>query len=168
MSKKQLIEVAERLREIIPGIRSLSVDGTRELGYLVVAERMKSRGGRRTYDIPAWLLSEGTRRLTAMYALLTATPRPALLAIEEIENGLDPWTLEAVFRDLRGASQSGTQILLTTHSPFLLDHVALKEVIHVHRSDGDTAYTPIESYDDVVKYAGQVPPGAMYLSDYMK
>lgn len=167
-TKKQLAEVADRLREIIPGIRSLSIEGNRDIGYLAAHERMKSKGGRRTYEIPAWLLSEGTRRLTALYSLLTLNPRPPLLAIEEIENGLDPWTLEAVFRDLRAASQTGTQILLTTHSPFLLDHVDVREIIHVQRSDGDTSYTPISQYSDVARYLGAVPPGAMYLSDYMK
>ena len=105
-----------------------------------VAERMKSRGAMATYEIPSWLLSEGTRRLTAIFALLVHPRRPSLLVIEEIENGLDPWTLAIVFQHLRAASQSGVQVVLTTHSPYLLDHVEPDDVLVVERVAGHTRF----------------------------
>ena len=62
---------------------------------------------------------------------LEARPRPSVLIVEEIENGLDPWTLEFVFQALRDASTEadGTQVIVTTHSPFLLDHVRGLELL---------------------------------------
>ncbi len=92
----------------------------------------------------------------------------ALLVIEEIENGLDPWTLQHVFRDLREAADEGVQVVVTTHSPFLLDHVAVEDILHARRADGDTTYAPITDYGDVVKYRDVVMPGAMYASGYFK
>ncbi len=138
------------------------------LGYFATYERMRAKGGTRVFQIPSWLLSEGTRRLTAIFALLATRPRPSLVAIEEIENGLDPWTLQFVFRALRQASDEGVQILLTTHSPFLLDHVHSDEIIHVTREKGETSYTPIDGYQEVAKYKDMVAPGAMYISDYFR
>ncbi|HMY20703.1 MAG TPA: ATP-binding protein [Polyangium sp.] len=114
------------------------------------------------------MLSEGTRRITAIFALLAMRPRPSLLAIEEIENGLDPWTLQFVLGALREATNDGVQIILTTHSPFLLDHVDIDEVIHVHRNKGDTEYKPITTFDEVVKNQGVVAPGAMSIAGYMQ
>ncbi len=128
---------------------------------------MRSQGGTKVYTVPSRLLSEGTRRITALFALLAATPRPSLIAIEEIENGLDPWTLRFVLNSLRQASIEGVQILLTTHSPFLLDHVEPTEVLHVRRIKGDTVYEPITSFEDVIRNQNVIAPGAMYLAGYM-
>jgi predicted ATPase len=87
--------------------------------------------------------------------------------IEEIENGLDPWTLRFVFDALRDAASEGTQIILTTHSPYLLDHVDPDQVIHVTREHGDTEYHRLADYAEAVKYRGVVAPGALYISRYL-
>lgn len=168
LTKAQREKVARSVAAIISGVEEVKVlqDATR--GYYATTERMLSRGGSKAFDVPAWMLSEGTRRLTAIYALLARTPRPSLLVIEEIENGLDPWTLQRVFGDLRVAADEGVQIIVTTHSPFLLDHVGIDDVLHTRREQGDTTYKPIRSYDDVIKYDGIVMPGAMYASGYFK
>jgi predicted ATPase len=112
-------------------------------------------------------MSEGVRRLTAIFALLESDPPPPLIAIEEIENGLDPWTLRVVFDALRDIAAEGTQVLLTTHSPFLLDHVRPEQVIHVQRQNGDTSYHPMEDYVEAVKYRDVIAPGALYVSKYL-
>lgn len=163
----QRAEVRARVSAVLSGIRNVKITKTdRSRGYVTATERMKWRGGGRQVDLPSWMLSEGTRRITALFALLVAKPPPSLLIVEEIENGLDPWTLEYVFQALREASSSGTQVIVTTHSPFLLDHVQVDEVIHVRRIEGDSTYRPITSYADVTKYGDAVAPGAMYIAGY--
>ena len=168
LTDKQGEWVAIQVARVISGVEAIAVVPEGDLGYFATRERMRARGGTRVFEIPAWLLSEGTRRLTAIFGLLAREPRPKLIAIEEVENGLDPWTLRIVFNELRKASEEGVQIILTTHSPFLLDHVAPEEIIHVTRENGETRYTPIEEYAEVANYKGVVPPGTMYLSDYLK
>lgn len=169
MSPEQRERVARGVAEVLPGTRDVQVVENRESGTLFfqILERMRARGGRQEFEIPSWLLSEGARRLTTLFTLLESSPRPSLIAIEEIENGLDPWSLQIVFRKLREASESGVQIILTTHSPFLLDHVQTDEVLFVGRTDGETTYTPIENFDEVSKHKGLLAPGAMYLSKLM-
>lgn len=156
--------VVRRVRSIFPDVRGLRVVKRGDARYFAMREHMRSQGGHAVYDIPSWMLSEGMRRIVAIFALLEVEPRPSLIAIEEVENGLDPWTLEQVLDALREASQS-IQILLTTHSPFLLDHIAPADVIHVRRARGDTTYEPISSLEAVVKYEGVLAPGSMYLSN---
>ena len=166
----QRAQVANQVAQVISGVEEISVVSEVAEGYFQTHERMRARGrgGTRTFPVPSWMLSEGTRRITAIFALLAMDPRPSFIAIEEIENGLDPWTLQLVFRALREASCDGVQILLTTHSPYLLDHVDIDEVIHVRRDRGETKYEPITTFDDVVKNQRVVAPGAMYIAGYMR
>lgn len=167
MTTRQRAWVRQRVQKVILGIEDVRVVETeRGRGYFAAAERMLSRGGTRTHEIPAWMLSEGTRRMTALFALMAVEPAPAMLIVEEIENGLDPWTLEFVLGELRTTTQRGTQVVLTTHSPFLLDHVPPEEVVAVRREKGDSTYEQITDYDDVVRYGGVLAPGAMYLRGY--
>ena len=121
------------------------------------------RSARARVPIPAWMLSEGTRRLTALFALLLHDPPPSLLCIEEIENGLDPWTLLTVLRHLQSAAARGVQVIVTTHSPWLLDHVELDTILHVRRADGETRYERFAERADVKAYQGTVPAGAIYV-----
>ena len=166
-SDEQRRWVRERVSRALPNVGDLKVEKTdRAHGYVVASEKMKWKGGTRKLDLPSWMLSEGTRRITALFALLAASPRPSLLIVEEIENGLDPWTLEIVFQELREAAAEGTQVILTTHSPFLLDHVRVEEVVHVQRTTGHSTYHAIGAYADVAQFGDAVAPGAMYIAGY--
>jgi predicted ATPase len=111
------------------------------------------------------MLSEGTRRITAILALLQHKAPPSLLCIEEIENGLDPWSVVTVLKELRSASRRGVQVIVTTHSPWLLDHVDVEDILQVKREEGETVYTKFSDRGDVQAYMGRVPPGAIYVTE---
>jgi predicted ATPase len=167
MTKSQRARVRSRVQHVIEGIEDVRVVETdRGRGHFAANERMKYPGGSTCFEIPAWMLSEGTRRMTALFALMTIEPAPSMLIVEEIENGLDPWTLEFVLQELREATARGTQVILTTHSPFLLDHVVPEEVVVVRRERGQSTYEQVTQFEDVARYGGVVAPGAMYLSGY--
>ncbi len=175
LTAKQLREVGARVREVIDGARTVSIhrrkeepdDAQKEEGTFILGERTEFAGRELTHQVPSWLLSEGTRRLTAIFALLVHSLRPSLLVIEEIENGLDPWTLAIVLQHLRVASASGIQVVLTTHSPYLLDHVEPHEVLVVERVAGDPRFLRAADLPLVKANAGASPTGAMYLAGYL-
>ena len=74
------------------------------------------------FKVPGWMLSTGTLRLLALLALLRHPKPPPLIVIEEIENGLDPRSIHLLVEEIRNAVLNRTtQIILTTHSPYLLD-----------------------------------------------
>lgn len=56
-----------------------------------------------------------------------------------LENGLDPHTVRTILRHLRSAAVAGTQVIITTHSPWLLDDVPSESIIQVRRVGGDTS-----------------------------
>jgi predicted ATPase len=82
--------------------------------------------------IPAAHASDGVLLVLAYLALshLPAQFAPRVLLIEEPENGIHPRRLQDVLTILRQAvqEQKRTQILLTTHSPYVVDQFAPEEV----------------------------------------
>lgn len=124
----------------------------------------QGREGKKQFPIPAWMLSEGTRRITAILALLMRDPAPSLLCIEEIENGLDPWTVKIILRHLQDAADRGTQVLLTTHSPWVLDDVPMESILLVRRRGGDTQYEHFASLYEVKAFNDSVPAGTRYVN----
>jgi predicted ATPase len=73
--------------------------------------------------VPASQASDGTLLILAYLALLYSPQQPRLLLVEEPENGIHPRRLRDVLGILKELvqSQSHTQILMTTHSPYLVD-----------------------------------------------
>jgi len=117
--------------------------------------------------IPGWMLSEGTRRITAILALLLSDPPPPLICIEEIENGLDPWTIKFMLEELASAAVGGVQIIVTTHSPFLLNQVPLENVLLVDRSGDRMRAAPCKTADDLQTVSAHMGAGDMYVGRYL-
>ena len=171
LDQNQTKNLIAALRRILPDIRDVEVSkptsGRDERVFYSLWERMPYRGrtGRYQLPVPAWMLSEGTRRITAILALLQRDPPPSLLCIEEIENGLDPWTVIAVLEQLRSAADRGVQVIVTTHSPWLLDSVQIHDILEVTRSEGETRYSRFADRKAVKRYQGRVPPGSIYVTE---
>ena len=171
LSDEQRAALVEAISEILPGIRDVTVSsaeagrGETHVHYSLLEEMYFPGGaGKKPFPIPAWMLSEGTRRITAILALLVRDPAPTLLCIEEIENGLDPWTVKAILRHLQDAASRGTQVLLTTHSPWVLDDVPMDSILLVRRRGGDTQYEHFASLAEVREYNDSVPAGTRYVN----
>ena len=68
-------------------------------------------------------MSDGFMRLLALLALKYQPQPLALLGYEEPENGLHPSALDDCMRHLKAIARNGTQVIVTTHSPYLLNHL---------------------------------------------
>jgi predicted ATPase len=168
LSAEQRESLVHNISEILPGIRGVDVikggDGRDSKVYYQLKEQMPYRGraGKYLVPIPAWMLSEGTRRITAILALLERDPAPSLLCIEEIENGLDPWTVQKLLQHLQSASERGIQVVITTHSPWVLDQVPMDSILYVRRRDGDTEYLNFKALTDAQGFYENTPAGTRY------
>jgi hypothetical protein len=90
-------------------------------------------------EIPAGLASGGTLVTLAFLTLIHLREPRKLLLIEEPENALHPGRLREIIPLLRRAISRypDCQVILTTHSPLLLDHVEPEEVRVFLRNDQD-------------------------------
>jgi predicted ATPase len=171
LTPEQRVGLVTSIQDILEGIRGVEVSSAEtgrdtRVNYSLL-ERMPYQGrkGRRQFRIPAWMLSEGTRRITAILALLAREPAPSLLCIEEVENGLDPWTVRAILRHLESAADRGTQVIVTTHSPWLLDEVPIESIIQVRRIEGDTKYEHFASRPEIRAFDPSIPAGTRYVQE---
>ena len=102
--------------------------------------------------LPASQASDGMLYVLGYLALLHAPDPPKVLLIEEPENGIHPHRLTellAILRDLVGENP-GTQVLMTTHSPYAVSEFAPEEVTLCRRGpDGMTRVRRLSEYEAV-------------------
>lgn len=116
------------------------------------------------FKVPGWMFSSGTLRLLALLALLRHPRPPPLILIEEIENGLDPRSLHLLVEEIRNAVLDGvTQVVLTTHSPYLLDLLTLDHLVLVERdSHGRPRFRRPADDASLAHWAEDFAPGKLY------
>ena len=94
--------------------------------------------------VNAALLSDGTLRVMEIVWALLNTEPGALLAIEEPETGIHPGLLAALLSEI-DAYLDDRQVLLSTHSPMVIDRVDAHEIRLVTRLDEKTLVEPISA-----------------------
>ncbi len=95
----------------------------------------------RMYDGTVIQASELSQGLLVFFAFLCIVHRddaPAVLLIEEPENGVHPLRLYEIVRMLRSLTERGVQIIMTTHSPDLLSSCEPEEVLVFRRPNRDS------------------------------
>ena len=116
------------------------------------------------FKVPGWLLSTGTLRMLALLALLRHPNPPPLIVVEEIENGLDPRSVHLIVEEIRSAVLSGvTQVIVTTHSPYLLDLLTLEHLVVVERdAQGHPRFFRPADQANLQRWAAEFAPGKLY------
>lgn len=137
--QKQLRSIVSHIREV----NALPKAGKRQIAFYA---------GQSKEPIWAPMASDGLL-LFVGYLILLHLPRPApgLILIDEPENGIHPKRLEEVVKLLRDLCQhESVQIIITTHSPYLLDWVEPEEV-HIFTRSGDlsTSVTRMADVPDI-------------------
>jgi len=117
-----------------------------------------------SFKVPGWMLSSGTLRLLALLTLLRHPKPPPLILIEEIENGLDPRSIHLLVEEIRTAVLDGvTQVILTTHSPYLLDLLTLDHLVLVERDpQGRPRFRRPADDASLAQWADTFAPGKLY------
>jgi len=142
-----LERVKSYLASIVPGIEDVARVG---LGPQETLEfRQKVVGAEHPWKFYASSMSDGTLRalgiLVGVTQLAERKEPVRLVGIEEPETALHPAAAGALMDALREAAHH-TQVLVTTHSPDLLDQVDpdADRLVAVQASEGDTVLGPID------------------------
>lgn len=143
------LRVEQYLAAIVPGVRRVNVQtlGTRRA--LEFEQRTREGFGER-HRFPAMSMSDGTlRALGILVALFQGGMNDkggtSLVGIEEPESALHPAAAGILLDSLREASMH-TQVIVTSHSPDLLDNdeIPSDAILAVALGDGQTTIGPLD------------------------
>ncbi|WP_353931004.1 ATP-binding protein [Okeanomitos corallinicola TIOX110] len=121
-------ELEARLTLLVPNIKKIVLPrGENNTFSLELVDKYSD------HHIPAADISDGTLRLLAFLTALYQEDTPSIICFEEIENGVHPWLLHKMMELLKIVSTEGitgnpVQVLITTHSPVLLNYVEPHQV----------------------------------------
>jgi predicted ATPase len=117
--------IRDELCELFPSVKYLQL---RTVSQTAKALQLELKDGTR---VPANLISEGILYFLA-FAAIERIDRPAVLLVEEPENGLHPSRIADVMKVLRRISEK-TQVVIATHSPLVINEMKGHEVIVLTR-----------------------------------
>ena len=134
-------KLIEKLQNVFAGITDFDVSvvgGTAQI-YLIEGD----------YRIPATRLSDGTLRYLCLLAILCNPEPQPLICLEEPELGLHPDLLSGLVDLIKECSER-TQMIVTTHSEFIVDGFSESPecVMVVDKEDGITKMTRL-NYDSL-------------------
>ena len=160
--------IVDALRRVVPGLVSIRIQRR---------EQQRRRTRRHTLDgqeialteperfiaeevslrftdsqwLPAHAVSEGTMLALGILTLLHAPDPPRVVLIDDLDRALHPRAqgeLVAMLRELLRQAPR-TQIVATSHSPYMADHFAPDAVVVIARPDGgDTVARPLSEHPD--------------------
>lgn len=146
------------LRRINDSVATVQPDSVQNPTKVIVGHRL----GDEILTLDLAQESDGFRRFYAHLLALYQTPPKQTLVIEEPENGIYPGALAVLAEEFQAAHGAGRgQVILTTHSPALLDHFSAEQIRVVELVDLETRIGPLaeeqkESLREELLHAGEL------------
>ncbi len=140
LDEAQFKAVENALHMIIPSITGIDID-VNNSGEVVL------RLLEGNTQIPTSVLSEGTLRILGLLALGGAKEPPGLIGFEEPENGIHQRRLRLIASLLKNLASSDTQVIVTTHSPLLVDLIPHESLYVCRKPQGSTVIEPFSDWE---------------------
>jgi len=154
-------EIVDVLRACVPTVEDLHspIHGEGQT-YIALKEESVPEA------VGSWGLSDGTLLALALAtALLTPQP-PSLLALEAPDIELHPHVMETLAEMLLLASRR-TQVIATTHSPYLLDYLPPKSFVVVDKINGATRCKTLRGRKGVQRVMEELGAGKAWYSGHI-
>ena len=171
--KPRVLErITQYISHIFPGLQSIERIALGPFETIQFKQKLPGSGDRLRRFFP-WSMSDGTLR--AMGSLLAASQfaghgsRISLVGIEEPETALHPAAAGVLMDALREAA-THTQILITSHSPDLLDQADLStdQILAVIAEEGETKIAPLDDVSLRVIQDHLFTPGELLRLDQLE
>lgn len=175
--------VLKRLREESRGngaydrlcsILSKVVEGVRKVEYRAVGQKetlqfKQDIGARDAWTFESLNMSDGTLRVLGLLLAVFQSKKPSVVVIEEPEATVHPAAAEVLMEVLLDAANE-EQVLITTHSPDILDHKDLRDsqIRVVTKEAGNTLIAPLsDSSRDAIRKQ-LCTPGELLRTDELR
>lgn len=161
------------LRTLVPSIERVRIKPAEinrpEKGDTIIGHKLyfDYRGA---VGVPAHHASHGTLILLALLTVLHSPDRPELVLVDDFEYALHPRAQMELVRMIKGLLElkefQETQVIATTHSPYVLDELDPENVIaFALRDDGTVASKSLSEHPDAAKTRGALRSGELWSLD---
>jgi hypothetical protein len=163
--------IEDGLRQFIPGLQRVRLrrvqiplsHNQQTIGHQVVLDFEFAR------SINADQASEGTILLLGLLTVIGVEPGPPMtVMLDDLDRGLHPKAqkqLVGYLHELIG-TRPELQIIATSHSPYLIEHLAYEEVLAMTQSleDGRSVIAPLASHPEADRWRDEMSPGEFWSS----
>lgn len=145
-SPEQMKIIHEYLQTVVPMVHGVE---RKQVGPMETLEfRQDMAGSKHAWRFLAQNMSDGTLRALGVLTALFQSNRdyaPSLVGIEEPETALHP-AASAALREALSLASAGTQVIVTSHSPDLLDDPSINSdsLLAVISEKGETHIAPLD------------------------
>jgi predicted ATPase len=108
-------------------------------------------------------ISDGTLRYLLLLSIFYNPKRGRVVCIDEPETGLHPDMIYGIARGIKYAAQNGTQMIIATHSPLLLNDFVLEDLMIFEKDNVNQSIVKTVSEDDFPELDGKFLVGQMWL-----
>jgi len=146
------------MAERVPGVSKVEATNTDDGRIL-----LKFQDGSFKDPFIARYVSDGTIKMFA-YLLLLHDPKPhPLLCVEEPENQLYPSLFCGLVEEFRNYADKGGQVMISTHSPDVLNYIELNEIFCLSKKRGITVINRASENELLVNLSKEGDlPGALW------
>lgn len=109
-------------------------------------------------------ISDGTLRFLLLLSILYNPNRGKVICLDEPEIGLHPDMIRTIAAGIKYAAQDGTQMIVATHSPLLLNEFELEDVIVFEKDENNQTLVIKKTEEDFPDWEGEMLVGQMWLS----
>ncbi len=114
--------------------------------------------------VPIEHISDGTLRFLLLLAIFYNPRRGKLICIDEPEIGLHPDMIRTIAEGIKYAAQHGTQVIVATHSPLLLNAFDLEDLLIFEKDATNSTVVSTKREEDFGDWEGDFLVGQMWLN----
>lgn len=151
--------ICRLLGKVVPGTTGVDSE---HVGSKETLKFRQEVGTKFPWTFPALNMSDGTLRVLGLLLAVFQHPAPPLIVIEEPESTVHPGATE-VLMDVFKEGQRRSQLVLTTHSPDILDSNKVRDdqIRVVTARSGKTAVSPLSTVSREAVRRGLYSPGEL-------
>ena len=113
--------------------------------------------------IPADLLSEGTLFAFGLHAILHHRVPPRIILMDDIDRGLHPKAQRALIRQIKEIPKNnGPRLVITTHSPYILDELPPESVRIVRADEHGTRVRALTDHPEWQEWKNSMTSGEFW------
>ncbi len=155
-------QIIHELTNVNPHFRSL-VFTTPTAGKTLLS--LKEKNLERTITIEH--ISDGTLRFLLLSSIFYNPNRGSVICLDEPEIGLHPDMINAIGKGIQHAANSGSQMIIATHSPLLMNGFMLEDLLIFEKDKTNQTTVNIKSEEDFEGWEGEFLVGQMWLRGHL-